>query len=164
MAPRQRQDLPRAVKEIENLYIPLADGVRLAARLWLPEDAEQNPVPALLEYIPYRKRDFMRIRDEPMHRYYAGHGYAAVRVDLRGSGDSDGILEDEYLPREQEDALEVINWLTRQPWCDGNVGMTGISWGGFNALQVAARRPPALKAIITHCSTDDRYTDDIHIM
>jgi len=164
MAPRVRNELPARVREIENVFIPLADGTRLAARLWLPEDAEEHPVPAILEYIPYRKRDFMRLRDEPMHRYYAGHGYAAVRVDLRGSGDSDGVLDDEYLPREQLDAVEVIAWLADQPWCDGNVGMTGISWGGFNALQVAAHRPPALKAIITLCASDDRYSDDAHYM
>ena len=108
-----------------------------------------HPVPAILEYIPYRKRDFTAARDEPMHRYFAGHGYACVRVDMRGSGDSDGILPDEYLPQEQDDALEVIAWIAAQPWCTGAVGMIGISWGGFNALQVAARRPPALKAIIT---------------
>ena len=164
MPPRVRNELPGRVREIENTFIPLSDGTRLAARLWLPEDAESHPVPAILEYIPYRKRDFMRLRDEPIHRYYAGHGYAAVRVDLRGSGDSDGILEDEYLPREQLDALEVIAWLAEQPWCDGNVGMTGISWGGFNALQVAAHRPAALKAIITLCASDDRYADDAHYM
>lgn len=164
MSPQLRSQLPCRVREIENLFIPLADGTQLAARLWLPEDAETHPVPAILEYIPYRKRDFMRVRDEPMHRYYAGHGYAAVRVDLRGSGDSDGILEDEYLVREQLDAVEVIAWLAEQPWCDGNVGMTGISWGGFNALQVAACRPPALKAIITLCASDDRYSDDAHYM
>ena len=104
----------------------------------------------------------MRVRDEPMHGYFAGHGYAAVRVDLRGSGDSDGVLLDEYLPREQQDALQVIDWLARQPWCDGSVGMTGISWGGFNALQVAAHAPPALKAVITLCASDDRYADDAH--
>jgi len=157
-------DAAQPIREIENVFVPLADGTRLAARIWLPVDAEQRPVPALLEYIPYRKRDFMRLRDEPMHRYYAAHGYAAVRVDLRGAGDSDGVLADEYLPREQLDAVEVIEWLAAQPWCDGNVGMTGISWGGFNALQVAARRPPALKAIITLCASDDRYADDAHYM
>src|SRR3954470_10197801 len=81
---------------------------------------------------------------------------------MRGSGDSDGLLLDEYLPQEQSDAVEVIAWLASQPWCTGAVGMMGISWGGFNALQVAALRPPALKAIITLCSTDDRYADDIH--
>jgi putative CocE/NonD family hydrolase len=164
VAPTLRRLLPRPVREIENVFIPLADGTRLAARMWLPEDAEAHPVPAILEYIPYRKRDFMRLRDEPMHHYYAGHGYAAVRVDLRGSGDSDGILADEYLPREQLDAVEVIAWLAEQPWCNGNVGMTGISWGGFNALQIAAHRPPALKAIITLCASDDRYSDDAHYM
>jgi uncharacterized protein len=161
---RARNDLPQPIREIENLFIPLSDGCRLAARLWLPEGAERAPVPALLEYIPYRKRDFMRLRDEPMHRYYAGHGYAAVRVDVRGSGDSDGLLEDEYSAQEIRDGVELIAWLAAQPWCDGQVGMTGISWGGFNALQVAAEAPPALGAIITLCASDDRYSDDAHYM
>ena len=128
----------------------------------MPEDAEENPVPALLEYLPYRKRDGTIVRDALTHPYFAGHGYAAVRVDMRGNGDSDGLMHDEYAKQEQDDALEVIAWLARQPWCTGKVGMIGISWGGFNALQVAARKPPALKAIITICSTDDRYADDIH--
>ncbi|MEX2644272.1 MAG: CocE/NonD family hydrolase [Acetobacterales bacterium] len=153
-----------AIEEIENVWIPLPDGCRLAARLWLPRGARNKPVPAVLEYIPYRKRDFMRARDEPIHRYFALNGYAAVRVDIRGTGDSDGLLEDEYTAQEQTDALAVIDWIAAQPWCDGGVGMIGISWGGFSALQVAALRPPALKAIITLCSTDDRYADDAHYM
>jgi putative CocE/NonD family hydrolase len=156
--------LPRAVREIENLWIPLSDGTRLAARLWLPQDAERAPVPALLEYLPYRKRDGTAERDALTHPYLAGHGYAALRVDIRGSGESDGLLSDEYSPQEQDDALEIIAWLAAQPWCSGTVGMFGISWGGFNALQVAARRPPALKAIVTLCSTDDRYRDEVHYM
>ncbi|MEZ4864663.1 MAG: CocE/NonD family hydrolase [Caldilineaceae bacterium] len=147
-----------------HVWIPLADGTRLAARIWLPVDSEAKPVPALLEYIPYRKNDFTALRDSIRHPYFAGHGYASVRVDMRGSGDSDGLLLDEYLQQEQDDALEVIAWLADQPWCSGAVGMFGKSWGGFNALQVAARRPPALKAIITLCSTDDRYADDVHYM
>ena len=102
-------------------------------------------MPAILEYVPYRKGDAFAVRDPTHHAYFAGHGYAAVRVDLRGSGDSDGILLDEYLPQEQDDAVEVIEWLAAQPWCSGTVGMIGISWGGFNGLQVAARRPPALQ-------------------
>ena len=155
---------PHQVKLVENTWIPLADGTRLAARIWMPEDAGQNPVPAILEYLPYRKTDGTSIRDRTIHEYFAGHGYASVRVDMRGSGDSDGLLMDEYLPQEQDDALEVIAWIAEQPWCTGKVGMMGISWGGFNSLQVAARRPPALKAIITVCSTDDRYTDDCHYM
>jgi len=136
-------DLPVSVKLIENTWIELADGTRLAARIWLPADAEQKPVPAILEYLPYRKNDGTAIRDRVIHEYFAGHGFASVRVDLRGSGDSDGLLLDEYLPQEQSDALEVIAWIANQPWCTGNVGMMGISWGGFNSLQVAAHRPPA---------------------
>ncbi|MCC5859053.1 MAG: CocE/NonD family hydrolase [Ectothiorhodospiraceae bacterium] len=153
---------PAGVEVIENIWIPMRDGVRLAARIWLPEDAEEAPVPAILEYMPYRKRDFTRLRDEPLHHYFAGHGYAGIRLDVRGTGDSEGILRDEYLQQEQDDAIDAIDWITRQPWCNGKLGMIGLSWGGFNALQVAARRPPALKAIITMCSTDDRYADDAH--
>jgi putative CocE/NonD family hydrolase len=157
-------ELPRLVKLIENTWITLADGTRLAARIWLPADAEEKPVPAILEYLPYRKDDGTVIRDRVIHEYFAGHGYASIRVDIRGCGDSDGLLLDEYLPQEQNDAVEVIAWIANQPWCNGRVGMMGISWGGFNSLQVAAHRPPALKAIITVCSTDDRYTDDCHYM
>jgi uncharacterized protein len=152
------------VRVEEHVWITLSDGCRLGARLWLPPTATRDPVPAVLEYIPYRKRDGTRARDEPMHGYFAEHGYAAIRVDMRGSGESDGLLADEYLKQEQDDALEVIAWIAKQPWCSGAVGMQGKSWGGFNALQVAARRPPALKAIITTFSTDNRYTDDIHYM
>ena len=155
---------PREIREIEHTLIPLRDGTNLAARIWLPTDSMRNPVPAILEYLPYRKRTGTNERDALMHPYLAGHGYAAVRVDIRGSGESDGLLSDEYAQQEQDDALEVIAWLAAQPWCSGAVGMIGISWGGFNALQVAARRPPALKAIITVCSTDDRYRDDVHYM
>lgn len=153
---------PYAVREIEFERIPLSDGVHLACRYWLPENASTSPVPAILEYIPYCTRDGTAARDEAMHPYFAGHGYAAVRVDIRGSGESEGVLQDEYLALEQDDALEVIAWIAAQPWCDGNVGMMGKSWGGFNGLQVAARRPPALKCIITVFSTDDRYADDVH--
>jgi putative CocE/NonD family hydrolase len=159
-----RTRFPRPVREIENMWIPMPDGARLAARVWLPEDAEANPVPALFELIPYRKSDGTTHRDSLRQPYYAGHGYAVVRVDLRGSGDSDGVLYDEYTVQEHDDAVAVIAWLATQPWCDGNVGMMGISWGGFNSLQVAARRPPPLKAILIIGFTDDRYADDVHYM
>ncbi|MBA1148984.1 CocE/NonD family hydrolase [Ectothiorhodospiraceae bacterium WFHF3C12] len=142
----------------------MSDGTELAARIWLPEDAEADPVPAILEYIPYRKRDHTRPRDELNHPYFAGHGYASVRVDLRGSGESEGVLTDEYLQQELDDGIEIIRWLARQSWCDGNVGMIGISWGGFNGLQIAYLQPPELKAVVTVCSTDDRYADDVHYM
>ena len=155
---------PRPVRRIEHCWIPLPDGCRLAARVWLPEDAGTSPVPAIVEYIPYRKRDFTRARDEPMHHYFAGHGYAAVRVDVRGSGESDGVLLDEYAEQELADGVAVIDWLAARPWCTGAVGMIGKSWGGINVLEIAARRPPALRAIITVCGSDDRYADDAHYM
>ncbi|MBQ6640085.1 MAG: CocE/NonD family hydrolase [Saccharopolyspora sp.] len=157
-------DLPHKVTEDEHVPVPLPDGTTLAARIWRPEDSEQHPVPAVLEFIPYRKRDFTAPRDAIHHPYLAGHGYAAVRVDLRGSGESEGVLTDEYLEQELRDGEDVLAWLAEQPWCDGYAGMMGISWGGFNALQLAARRPPQLKAIATVCSTDDRYADDVHYM
>ena len=139
-------DFPRRVHE-EETWITLADGCRLAVRIWRPVDAEQRPVPAILEYLPYRKRDLTAQRDAQTHPYWAGHGYAGVRVDIRGSGESDGVLTDEYLQQELDDGVEILDWLERQPWCDGNVGMIGISWGGFNGLQIAALQPPQLKAV-----------------
>lgn len=150
------------IEHFETIWIPLSDGVKLAARLWRPKDAISHPCPALLEYLPYRRRDGTVVRDSYTHPYIAGHGYACIRVDMRGTGDSEGVILDEYLPQEQKDAIEVIDWLSKQPWCSGSVAMMGISWGGFNSLQVAACQPPALKAIISLCSTDDRYEDDIH--
>lgn len=157
-----RHDFPHAIRTIEHTWITLEDGTRLAARIWLPESAEKDPVPALLEYLPYRKNDGTVVRDALRHPWFAGHGYASVRVDMRGSGDSDGFLTDEYLPLEQSDGLEVLRWIATQPWCTGRVGMFGKSWGGFNSLQIAAHRPPELGGIITLCSTDDRYADDVH--
>ncbi len=157
-------EFPHRVSEIEHLEIPMPDGCRLAARLWMPDDAATRPVPAILEYIPYRKNDLTAGRDALAHPFVAGHGYACIRVDLRGSGESDGVLRDEYLQQELDDGAATIAWIAAQPWCDGNVGMIGISWGGFNGLQIAAMRPPALKAIITCSSTDDRYADDVHYM
>ena len=156
------RNFPHGVKEIENLWIPMSDGCRLAARVWMPDGAEKGPVPAILEYLPYRKRDGTAVRDQLTHPYFAGYGYACFRVDMRGSGESDGLMEDEYTAQEQADCLDVIDWIAAQPWSNGRVGMIGISWGGFNGLQVAWYQPEALKAVITLCSTDDRYADDIH--
>ncbi|KAK8212775.1 hypothetical protein M8818_002940 [Zalaria obscura] len=150
------------IRVLEHDEIKLSDGTILSAMIWLPEDAETNPVPAILEYLPYRKRDWTAARDASNHPYIASHGYAGVRVDMRGSGDSEGLLLGEYLKQEQDDCLEVLEWIAAQPWCTGSIGMIGISWGGFNGLQVAARRPPQLKAVVSMCSTDDRYNDDIH--
>lgn len=158
---RIRTDLPHRT-ETRDVWIPTRDGTRLSARIWLPVDAASHPVPAVLEYIPYRKGDGTIARDARMHPYVAGYGYATIRVDARGSGESEGVLRDEYLPQELDDGCDVIAWLADQPWCTGAVGMIGKSWGGFNGLQIAALRPPALRGVITVCSTDDRYADDVH--
>jgi len=123
---------PRAIERRDPVWIPLKDGTRLAARMWLPVDTETSPGPAILEYLPYRRREGTAERDALTHPYVAGHGYACVRVDMRGSGDSEGVLTDEYLPLEQDDAVEAIAWLAAQPWCTGRVGMMGHSWGGWS--------------------------------
>src|SRR5690606_32350703 len=107
---------PRAVREQRTLWIPLSDGCRLAARLWIPEEAEEHPVPAIIEYLPYRRGDGTAARDAQNLPYLAGHGYACLRIDIRGSGDSDGLFDDEYSPQEQQDCVEAIAWIAAQPW------------------------------------------------
>lgn len=157
-----RVEFPHKVRVESNLRIPLADGNWLHARLWVPEDANDNPVPAVVEYAPFRHRDFTAPRDALIHPWFAGHGYASLRVELRGSGDSSGLPQDEYVLQEQDDVLEALEWIAAQEWCNGHTGMFGMSWGAFSALQVAARQPPSLKAIIPVHGTDDRFADDIH--
>jgi putative CocE/NonD family hydrolase len=156
--------LPYETEEENHVTITMSDGVRLSARIWRPVSSGRAPVPAVVEYIPYRKNDLSSTRDAIHHPYIAGHGYACVRVDLRGTGESEGVLLDEYLEQEQRDAEDVLAWVAGQPWCDGNTGMMGISWGAFAALQTAARRPPSLRAIVIASFTDDRYADDMHYL
>ncbi|MEU1145424.1 CocE/NonD family hydrolase [Streptomyces sp. NPDC005863] len=146
----------------EDIHVPLADGTRLYARVWRPVTDE--PVPVLLEYLPYRLSDWTAPRDWQRHPWYAGHGYASVRVDVRGHGNSEGLPTDEYSAQELADGVEVVNWLAAQEWSSGKVGMFGISWGGFNSLQLAALAPEPLKAVVTVCSADDRYDNDVHYM
>ncbi|WP_432636309.1 CocE/NonD family hydrolase [Albidovulum sp.] len=155
-----RKDFPNEVEIVESMFVPLPDGTRLAAKLWRPRDI--GPVPVILEYLPYRKREGTRGRDQKMHAWLAGHGYACIRLDIRGTGDSQGLIDDEYTEQEIRDGCDAIAWIAAQDWCDGQVAMYGISWGGFNGLQIAARQPPALKTIITVGSTDDRYATDVH--
>jgi uncharacterized protein len=157
-----RTGFPRTVSVRTGIFIPLADGTRLAARVWLPDDAERDPVPAVLEYLPYRLNDGTVSGDHQQMSWFAGYGYAGVRVDIRGCGESDGVCTDEYTEQEQADCLEVIEWIAAQPWSTGAVGMMGYSWSGFNSLQVAALRPPALKAVASCYASDDRYADDVH--
>src|SRR3954451_4527242 len=148
----------------EHAWVTMSDGVRIAATLHLPFGCETTPVPALLEALPYRKDDltagyrpeYVRFRDE--------HGYAVVRVDVRGTGSSEGIGTDESPVQEQRDLNEVIAWIASRPWCTGAVGMFGTSYSGFNSLHLAATRPSALKAVVAIYSSDDRYSDDVHYM
>ncbi|MEV7612835.1 CocE/NonD family hydrolase [Streptomyces sp. NPDC089799] len=144
----------------EDVRIPMRDGAQLYARIWRP--VTDRPVPALLEYLPYRLTDRTAPRDAQRHPWYAGHGYASVRVDVRGHGNSGGRPGDEYDARELADGAEVVEWLASRPWCTGSVGMFGVSWGGFNSLQVAALAPEPLKAVVTVCASDDRYDNDAH--
>lgn len=162
------------VVEVEHLWVPMADGVRLAARLWRPApppgvEAAAPPVPAIVEAIPYGKRWGTRWRDEGMHPRFARRGFAVLRLDVRGTGDSEGTIADEYTAREQADLDAVVAWLAAQPWCDGRVVALGKSWGGFAALQAAARRPAggapsSLAAAVSVHASDDRYGIDAHYM
>lgn len=158
---QERTDFPYEVEIINHCWIEMSDGIKLSAKLWQPKTSGKTKG-AVLEYLPYRKDEFTALRDEIRHKYFAGMGYTSIRVDIRGTGDSEGIIEDEYPKQEQDDALDVISWIENQEWSNGSVAMIGKSWGGFNGLQLAALQPPALKTIITLCSTDDRYADDVH--
>lgn len=149
---------------MEQAWIPMKDGVRLAATLYMPDGAKHaQKFPALLEYLPYRKDDGTASGDYPKHAYFARRGYVSVRVDIRGFGASEGVPpEREYSEQEQVDGEQIIDWLAHQSWSNGNVGMFGISWGGFTALQMAMRHPPALKAIIAVHATAELFHDDVH--
>ena len=148
---------------IEEVKIPMKDGVKLAADIWRPEEGS-GPFPVLLEYLPYRKTE-ARGGSSRLYSYFVRHGFVVARVDIRGTGNSEGVLIPyEYSEIEQRDGEEVIAWLAAQPFSNGNVGMFGISWGGFNSIHMAMRRPPALKAIIAVDATDDLYQDDVHFM
>ncbi len=149
---------------MERVWIPMKDGVRLAATLYMPDGAKAGEkFPALLDYLPYRKDDGTAAGDYPKNAYFARRGYVGARVDIRGFGASEGRPTDrEYSEQEQKDGEQVIHWLATQPWSNGKVGMYGISWGGFNALQMAMRNPPELKAIIAIDATEELFHDDIH--
>jgi putative CocE/NonD family hydrolase len=162
VAPRWSLPPKRPFKVVENEWITLKEGTRLAARLWIPDTEGGAHAPVVLEYLPYRKRDVTRRANDATGQRLAQYGIGYARVDIRGSGDSDGLLRGEYTKQEQSDGLEVIAWLAAQPWSNGAVGMRGISWGGFNTLQIAALAPPQLKAIMPACFTDNQFTDDAH--
>ena len=143
----------------EHVTVPMTDGVRLAATLYYPDG--HGPWPALLEALPYRKDD-VTASYRPEYVRLADAGYVMCRVDVRGTGSSEGVAEDEYPAVERTDMMTVIDWLATREWSTGNVGMYGTSYSGFNSIQLGMERPPALKAIIPIFATDDRYADDVH--
>jgi uncharacterized protein len=145
--------------EHRRAWIPLTDRTRLAGRLWVPE---QLPAAVVLEALPYRMDDLTSSYVGEYERLCEEGGLAVARVDLRGTGSSEGLATDEYAPQEQADLAEVIAWLAAQDWSNGRVGMYGTSYSGFNSIQLATERPPALGAICAIYATDDRYTDDVH--
>ncbi len=146
-----------------DVTIVARDGTDLSANLWLPDDVEAGGRhPAILEMIPYRKDDWRANADEARGRFLAARGYVLCRLDVRGTGRSDGIALDEYTEDETRDGYDAVEWLAAQQWCTGRIGIWGISYGGFTAIQVAALRPPHLRAIVPMYATDDRYTDDVH--
>ncbi len=148
-----------------DVRIPARDGVELSANLWLPAPPADDPdarMPAILEMIPYGKDNWRRATDMTRGAWFAARGFAFCRLDVRGTGSSGGIALDEYTAAETRDGYDAVEWLATQPWSSGAVGMWGISYGGFTAIQVAALRPPHLRAIVPIMATDDRYLDDVH--
>ncbi len=163
----RRASEPRYVVEtVWDARIPGRDGVELSANLWLPRPegayGAAARFPAILEMIPYGKDNWRRNADVARGTYLARRGYAFCRVDVRGTGSSAGVALDEYTEAETLDGYDAVEWLAAQPWCDGAVGMWGISYGAFTSIQVAKLRPPHLRAIVPVMGTDDRYLSDIH--
>lgn len=149
---------------LKRATIPMRDGVALAVTLYLPRGAIKGArFPAILNYLPYRKDDDEAQEQYGLFSYFARRGFVGAAVDIRGFGDSGGTPPGrEYSAQEQADGEQVIAWLARQPWCNGKVGMFGISWGGFNSIQLAMRNPPALKAIVAVAATERLFTEDVH--
>ncbi len=163
--PRAASQPHHEVGVLLDVRIPASDGVELSANLWLPLPRSDRPgetFPVILEMIPYRKDDWRLPSDMGRGEWLAARGFALCRLDVRGTGSSAGIALDEYTERETRDGYDAVEWLAAQPWSNGNVGMWGISYGGFTAIQVAKMRPPHLRAIVPMYATDDRYLDDVH--
>jgi len=146
---------------VKNVMIPMRDGVKLAADLIMP-DAE-GKFPAILQYHPYRKDDLTLTNNEA-HHYFAQRGFVGVRLDVRGTGSSEGHSVLEYSPEEQRDSYDAIEWLAKRDWCNGNVGMWGISYSGQTSMTAAFLNPPHLKAVIPMYFSDDRYLADCHYL
>ena len=157
-----RTEFPRPIRVIDTAWIELSDGYRIAARVWLPVMPRPTRCPRSSSTCPYRKNDATAARDAEMHPYFAASATRPSASTCAVAATPTASSYDEYLKQEQDDALEALEWIAAQPWCTGKIGIIGKSWGGFNGLQIAARKPPELKAVSQSASTDDRYNDDVH--
>ena len=146
---------PLSVKAIRDVMIPMRDGTRLAASLYMPEDGGRYP--GIFSFYPYLKDGGLGIDHEPHNRHFASRGYAVMQVDFRGTGASEGRNPHPFDLQERQDGHDVVEWMAAQPWCTGAVGVWGISYGGITSLSIASTRPPHLKAIIPIHATFDNY-------
>jgi len=149
---------------IDRTTVEMDDGVKLAVTFYKPADASpEKKVPIVINMVPYRKDDIFYAGDYGPYSYLAERGIACARIDIRGTGGSDGVLVDrEYSDAELSDLESCIAKFAALPWCNGSIGMQGKSWAGFNALMMAMRQPPALKAIIAAHASEDLYANDVH--
>ena len=146
-----------AVRVIKNLRIQMADGITLAADLHMPE-APGFRGPAIIEYTPYHKGNNAAYGPRATrYPFFASQGYVFVNVDIRGTGDSEGFNDSPSSPQEVQDSLAVIRWCAEQPWCDGNVGMIGISYTAGVCYDAARLAPPELKAVVLCQMCSDWY-------
>ncbi|CAF4835932.1 unnamed protein product [Rotaria sp. Silwood1] len=165
--PSIRNEYPYIIEKYSSITIELEDNIKLAATIWMPKNRneelrKEEKFASILQYLPYRKSDFTSHRDEIRLKYLSGFGYVSIRVDIRGTGNSQGIFDDEYSEQEQSDGLKILKWIEKQEWSNGKVVMYGKSWGGINGLQIGYLQPNNLYGIISAYSTDDRYSDDTH--
>jgi putative CocE/NonD family hydrolase len=151
-----------------EVWFPGGRTLTMRAHYWYhaPSMRAGKRLPAIIDFNPYRRRDGMLYVDSMMYPWFSFNEYLCFRVDLHGSGDSEGTMSDEYTEEELSSCVQIIEQVAKLPFCDGNVGMMGKSWSAINSLVVAARddRPSALKAIVFCCGTDDRFDDDVHYM
>jgi predicted acyl esterase len=159
------------MKVEKNIYVKMRDGIKLACDIYRPDG--DGKFPALLAMSPYGKDgQALKIPPKPFGGEYAhmeagdtqffvSRGYVHVINDVRGSGYSEGKY-DMFSKNEQEDGYDLVEWIAQQPWCNGNVGMVGISYYAVIQYLVASQQPPHLKAIFPHDGWGDMYRDVSH--
>lgn len=150
--------------ETSSIYIPMRDGTRLAIDIHLPaKRPPDDKLPCLIEQTRYWRSSENPKTGQPnpslnaLDRYFLEHGYALVKVDVRGTGASFGSRQIEYGRQEVRDGHDVVDWIVKQPWSSGKVGAYGTSYTGTTAELLAAVRHPAVQAVIPGWSDFDTY-------